>query len=136
MMLFSRKIPRNWRLPALGEYVVEETEGGLPDPRQSIMPSRRGCGPCAITKLVFREHLLYATKHFMCLNSPNPHNNLEENTIISILQSRNRPAQVGQSQPASKPNLPGSRVRFLLIRRLSKIVTSTTKRPSTGKRDV
>lgn len=87
MMLFSRKIPRNWRLPALGEYVVEETEGGLPDPRQSIMPSRRGCGPCAITKLVFREHLLYATKHFMCLNSPNPHNNLEENTIISILQS-------------------------------------------------
>lgn len=108
----------------------------MPDLRQSIMPSKRGCGPCAITKLVFREHLLYATKHFMCLNSPNPRNNPEENTIISILQSRNRPAQVGQLQPASKSNLPGSRVRSLLIRRLSKHCNMDNKMPNAQEREM
>lgn len=108
----------------------------MPDPRQSIESSTRGCGPCAVTKLVFSEHLLYATKHFMCLNPPNPHNSPEENTVISILRGRNRPAQIGPWRPASKPNLPGSRVRFLLIRRLSKIVTSDNKTPNAQGREM
>lgn len=75
----------------------------MPEPRQSGISFTRGCGWGAVTKLVFREHLLYATKHFMCINIHNPHNNPEENTIISTLQSRNRPAQVSKWQPA--PNL-------------------------------
>lgn len=82
-------------LPPFIEYLLRaKTRGYLHRVRslaKSSLPFTRGVADVPWQQqLTFRGCLLQATKHFICINSYNPHNSPKDNTMIFTLQSRNR----------------------------------------------